>query len=56
MKLPMLIHYLDDFLGGAKTADDCIMALQSFKATMSELNVPLAEDKTFGPVKVKGKS
>lgn len=44
-----LIHYLDDFLGGDTSMDSCNRALQIFRGTMSELGVPLAEDKTEGP-------
>ncbi|XP_060571673.1 uncharacterized protein LOC132729851 [Ruditapes philippinarum] len=44
-----LIHYLDDFLGGDTSMDSCNRALQIFRETMSELGVPLAEDKTEGP-------
>lgn len=47
-----LIHYLDDFLGGDKTLESCSYGLDIFKNTMSELGVPLAEEKTQGPVEV----
>lgn len=47
-----LIHYLDDFLGADITFESCSEAFQIFKTTMSELGVPLAEEKTEGPTEV----
>lgn len=47
-----LLHYLDDFLGGDKTKSSCNFALQTFRDTMLELGVPLAEEKTEGPTEV----
>ncbi|XP_060583687.1 uncharacterized protein LOC132739884 isoform X1 [Ruditapes philippinarum] len=47
-----LLHYLDDFLGGDRSKETCAHALRTFKDTMSELGVPLAEDKTEGPTEV----
>ena len=48
----MLIHYLDDFLGGDKTLAGCAAAMDCFRECMSWLSVPLAEDKTEGPSEV----
>lgn len=47
-----LIHYLDDFLGADKHTESCKAALQIFQETMSELGVPLADEKTEGPTTI----
>ena len=47
-----LLHYLDDFLGGDISEVACSNALQIFRNTMSELGVPLAEEKTEGPTNI----
>lgn len=47
-----LEHYLDDFIGGGSTTEDCALALSVFKDTMSELGVPLANEKTEGPTEI----
>jgi hypothetical protein len=48
---PNLIHYLDDFLGGGKpNSGQCHHLMECFSKCMAELNVPLAEEKTEGPV------
>lgn len=47
-----LLHYLDDFLGGDKTYATCARIMSIFSNTMSELCVPLAEEKTEGPTEV----
>ena len=47
-----LIHYLDDFLGADKNVQSCTLGLQVFRDTMSELGVPLADEKTEGPCEV----
>ena len=45
-----LMHYLDDFLGGGKqNTGQCRRLMTSFESCMSQLNVPLAKDKTEGP-------
>ncbi|XP_077778992.1 uncharacterized protein LOC144326320 [Podarcis muralis] len=43
-------HYLDDFILVASNANDCKALLQAFKALAEELGVPLANEKTEGPV------
>ena len=46
-----VIHYMDDFLlMGAPGTSECGQALATTIATCEELGVPLAEDKTEGPV------
>lgn len=52
MESGKLIHYLDDFLGGDKTADACQAVMQVFNRVASEINVPLALDKSEGPTEV----
>ena len=52
MKSGSLLHYLDDFLGGDKTHSACKALMQVFRHCMSDLGVPLAEDKSEGPVEV----
>ena len=48
----LLIHYLDDFLGGDKTKSSCIQLMRIFESIMHQLNVPMAPDKTEGPSEV----
>ncbi|XP_077787077.1 uncharacterized protein LOC144328297 [Podarcis muralis] len=43
-------HYLDDFILVAKDAGECRSLLLAFEALAGELGVPLAGDKTEGPV------
>lgn len=46
-----LIHYLDDFLGGGQSGTgQCKQLMEIFSYCMDRLNVPLADDKTEGPV------
>ena len=52
MKSGSLLHYLDDFLGGDKTHSACKALMQVFRHCMADLGVPLAEDKSEGPVEV----
>ena len=47
-----LIHYLDDFFSGSKTTLQCQKALDTFRETMSELGVPISDDKTEGPTEI----
>ena len=47
-----LIHYLDDYLGVDRGFTQCQDLLQLFKKCMFQLGVPLAEEKTEGPVTV----
>ena len=45
-----ILHYLDDFLfGGKRGTNQCLNIMSTFKCTMSDLGVPVAEDKTEGP-------
>lgn len=45
------VHYLDDFLFmGPANSDQCLKFLATFQAFCCELGVPLAHDKTEGPV------
>ena len=52
MKSGKILHYLDDSLGGDKTAEKCKCLMELVKNILSHLNVPIAEDKTEGPVTV----
>lgn len=45
-----LTHYLDDFLFVGSSSSSCSVLLEAFKAVCAELGVPLAEEKTVGPV------
>jgi len=45
----MLLHYLDDFLGGDISKEACSNNMRIFSETMLELGVPLANEKTEGP-------
>lgn len=48
-----LLHYLDDFLfGGKKGTDDCKHIMDIFRVTMDRLGVPIASEKTEGPVTI----
>ena len=47
-----LIHYLDDFLGGDKSTEQCRQLMQVFHSVMQDLNVPLATEKTEGPTEI----
>lgn len=47
-----LIHYLDDYLGGNLCYASCKSNMQIFQEVMSELGVPLAEEKTEGPTEI----
>ncbi|XP_053403684.1 uncharacterized protein LOC123554801 [Mercenaria mercenaria] len=47
-----LIHYLDDFLGGEKGYESCKSLMLLFETIMNKLGVPLADEKTEGPLKV----
>lgn len=48
----LLIHYLDDFLGGDKSESGCKENMAIFKDSMEEIGVPLADEKTEGPCQV----
>ena len=43
-------HYLDDFLFAGSSAAECARMLSSFTAICGELGVPLAPEKTLGPL------
>ena len=45
-----IIYYLDDYFGGENSAKKCSQLLQLVKEVLSYLNIPIAEDKTEGPV------
>lgn len=47
-----LLHYLDDYLGGDKSYDASRMLMQNFVKLLMEMNVPMADEKTVGPVSV----
>ena len=47
-----LIHYLDDFLRGDKCEWSCSNIMSIFSTVMSEINVPIADEKTEGPSEV----
>lgn len=45
-----MLHYLDDFLfGGSKGTNHCDIIMGHFDRCMTELGVPIADDKTEGP-------
>lgn len=49
--LDTIDHYLDDFFfAGEKGSENCEILMESFRKLCSQLGVPLAEDKTIGPV------
>ena len=45
-----VLHVLDDFLFIGSTAADCQHLLDTFIAIFQETGVPIAKDKTFGPL------
>ncbi|XP_053372810.1 uncharacterized protein LOC128546374 [Mercenaria mercenaria] len=48
-----VLHYLDDFLGGGRAStNESQDLLNKFISCMRQLNVPLAEEKTEGPIEV----
>ena len=47
-----LIHYLDDFLIVAKDRDTCHRFMQGLDNLCATLDIPVADDKTCGPVQV----
>jgi len=47
-----LMQYLDDYLGGNRTAKSCQENMKIFHNTAKELGVPIANEKTVGPTKV----
>ena len=48
-----LMHYLDDFLGGGKhRMGQCQQLMNIFSQCMKQIGVPLADEKTEGPVTV----
>lgn len=49
--LSTLEHYLDDFIfAGRKQTGECRTLMEIFKQTCDEFGIPLADDKTQGPV------
>ncbi|XP_062575105.1 uncharacterized protein LOC134237037 [Saccostrea cucullata] len=44
-----VLHYLDDFLFGGHTADECQMIVDNFIQVCQELGVPIAWEKSEGP-------
>ena len=44
-----VVHVLDDFLFIGEDRDDCEYLLKTFLDISSQLGVPIAKDKTFGP-------
>ena len=51
--LDTIDHYLDDFIFiGTDSSEDCLNLMSSFQNLCYELNIPIAEDKTVGPVTV----
>ena len=47
---PFVTHYLDDFLFVGKSCQSCAQTLSTFTEICKELGVPLAHEKTVGPV------
>lgn len=48
----LLTHYLDDFLFINRSKSECHDDLKKFISVCSDINVPLAHDKTVGPTQV----
>ena len=49
--LSTLDHYLDDFIfAGEKNSEDCKKLMDRFRSLCYEIDIPLADDKTIGPV------
>ncbi len=46
-----LVHYLDDFLLGARSKAKCSESLQVFRNVCTRVGMPIAEDKTVGPAR-----
>lgn len=51
-KASAIVHVLDDFLFIESSLSQCAQSLQNFTKLCSEIGVPLAPDKTFGPDQV----
>ena len=47
-----LLHYLDDSLGCDRDKNSCKDLMELFKNVLLSLNVPIADEKTEGPVTV----
>ena len=47
-----ILHVLDDFLFIAPTAEECSSALRIFLRICEEIGVPIAQEKTFGPLHI----
>lgn len=47
-----ILHYLDDFFFAGKSADECSHLMWCFKAMCERFGVPIASEKTEGPVQV----
>ena len=47
--IPWLLHYFDDFFICARSQQDCLQHMHTFKSACDEFGVPLASDKTVGP-------
>ena len=43
-------HYIDYFIFAGKNYKSCVELMNTFKQICQELGVPLAEDKSFGPI------
>ena len=52
MKSGQFLHYLHDFLGGDRSYSACDKLMDIFRTCMADLCVPLAEEKTEGPMEV----
>lgn len=50
LAIPHLIHILDDFLMGTRTFEQCRVNLERFLSLCEYLGVPIAPEKTVGPV------
>ena len=46
-----ILHYLDDFFFAASTQSACSKLMRSFSAMCERFGVPVADDKTIGPVR-----
>ena len=47
--ISFIIHYLDDFFLCATSREECSRQMGDISTLFSELGIPLADDKTFGP-------
>ena len=47
-----ILHYLDDFFFVGRAADECAHLMRCFRAMCDRFGIPIADEKTEGPVQV----